>query len=116
MVGVPARREQVAYATRRGLSQRRSCTLMKVARSTLGYRSAKAVRDEPVLARMAALSKQYPRYGYRRIRIFVGRDGHAMSPGRAYRLWRRAKLQVPPQASAQTDRDRPPETTGTNGT
>jgi hypothetical protein len=92
MVGVPARREQVAYARRRGLSRRRSCTLMTVARSALGYRSAKASRDGPVLARMAALSAQYPRYGYRRIRIFLGRDGHAMSPGRAHRLWRRDLL------------------------
>ena len=40
MVSVPVRREQVAYATRRGLSQRRSCTLMKVARSTLGCPSS----------------------------------------------------------------------------
>jgi hypothetical protein len=32
MVGVPARREQVAYAIRRGLSQRRLCTLLDVSR------------------------------------------------------------------------------------
>jgi hypothetical protein len=30
---------------------------------------------------------QYPRYGYRRIRIFLGRDGHRINVGRAYRLW-----------------------------
>ena len=30
---------------------------------------------DAVLARMAELSAQYPRYGYRRIRIFLGRDG-----------------------------------------
>lgn len=117
MVSVPVRREQVAYATRRGLSQRRSCTLMKVARSTLGYRSAKAVRDGPVLARMAVLSAQYPRYGYRRIRIFLGRDGHSMSPGRAHRLWRRAKLQVPrkrPRKRIATGRPRPKAPTGAN--
>jgi hypothetical protein len=41
----------------------------------------------PILERMKALSAQYPRYGYRRIRIFLGRDGHRMSPGLAYRLW-----------------------------
>ena len=117
MVSVPVRREQVSYARHRGLSQRRSCTLMRVARSALGYRSAKAVRDGPVLARMAALSKQYPRYGYRRIRIFVGRDGYAMSPGRAYRLWRRAKLQVPrkrPRKRIATGRPRPKVPTGPN--
>jgi|SRR5829696_10304580 len=80
MVGVPVRREQVAYARRRGLSQRRSCTLLTVARSALGYRSIKATKDAPVLVRMAALSAQYPRYGYRRIRVFLGRDGFVMSP------------------------------------
>jgi putative transposase len=117
MVSVPVRREQVAYATRRGLSQRRSCTLMKVARSALGYCSAKAVRDGPVQARMVVLSAQYPRYGYRRIRIFLGRDGHSMSPGRAHRLWRRAKLQVPrkrPRKRIATGRPRPKAPTGAN--
>jgi hypothetical protein len=34
-----------------------------VARSALGYQSAKTVRDAPVLARMAALSARYPRPG-----------------------------------------------------
>jgi putative transposase len=117
MVSVPVRRDQVAYATRRGLSQRRSCTLMKVARSTLGYRSAKSVRDAPVLARMAALSAQYRRYGYRRIRIFLGRDGHVMSAGRAYRLWRHARLQVPrkrPCKRIAAGRPRPQAPTGAN--
>jgi transposase InsO family protein len=45
MVSVPARREQVAYTRRRGLSQRRSCTLLTVARSALGYRSANLVSE-----------------------------------------------------------------------
>lgn len=94
-MSVPVRRKQVAYGRERGLSARRACTLFSVARSALGYLSRKAVRDANVVAHMAALSAQYPRYGYRRIQIFLGRDGHAMSPGRAYRLWRLAKLQVP---------------------
>ena len=34
----------------------------------------------------------YPCYGYRRIRISLGRDGHRKSVGRAYRLWRAAGL------------------------
>jgi putative transposase len=117
MVSVPVRREQVAYAQRRGLSQRRSCTLLKVARSALDYRSAKSVRDAPVVSRMAALSAQYPRYGYRRIRIFLGRDGHVMSAGRAYRLWRRARLQVPrkrPRKRIAAGRPRPQAPTGAN--
>src|SRR5262249_39522202 len=54
----------------------------------------KAASDAPVVERMKELSGQYPRYGYRRIRIFLGRDGYRMSPGRAYRLWRGAGLQL----------------------
>ena len=59
----------------------------RVARSALSHASRKAAQDAPVIERMKALSAQYPRYGYRRIRIFLGRDGHRMSVGRAYRLW-----------------------------
>src|SRR6187551_4127389 len=95
MVSVPARRQQVAYGRERGLSARRACTLFSVARSALEYRSRKAAKDAPVVTRMKELSAQYPRYGYRRIRIFLDRDGHRMSPGRAHRLWQTARLQVP---------------------
>jgi putative transposase len=92
---VPVRRQQVDYGRERGLSARRACTLFSVARSTLAYCSRKEVKDAKVVERMTVLAAQYPRYGYRRIRIFLGRDGYAMSHGRAYRLWRLAKLQVP---------------------
>ena len=42
MVSVPARRAAVAYATGKGLSQRRACTLLGVGRSALHYRSTQA--------------------------------------------------------------------------
>ena len=75
--------------TGRGLSQRRACALVKVGRSALRYRSLKGAKDAPVLARMVELAARYPRYGYRRVRIFLGRDGHKMSFGGAYRGKRR---------------------------
>src|SRR5438552_18738717 len=78
MVGARVRRQQVAYAQGRGLSSRRACALLSVARSALGYQSRLAVRDAPAIAAMRALADQYPRYGYRRIRIFLKRAGHAM--------------------------------------
>ena len=59
---------------------RRACTLFKVARSALSYQSRKLGKDAPVIGRMKELSAQYPRYGYRRIRIFLGRGGYHMSP------------------------------------
>jgi hypothetical protein len=66
-VSVPARRAGVAFAMGKGLSQRRACTLLGAGRSALHYCSTKLSKDTPVLARMAELAAQYPRYGYWRI-------------------------------------------------
>jgi putative transposase len=84
--------------------------LLSVARSTLGYQSRLAERDAPALFAMRQLAAQYPRYGYRRIRIFLKREGHAMSTDRTHRLWRQAGLQVPrrrPRRRAAVSRPRP---------
>ena len=111
------RREAVAYARGRGLSQRRACTLLSLARSALDYVPRKAAADAPVLARKGELAREYPRYGYRRIRVFLGRDGHAMGAGRAHRLWRAAGLQVPrkrPRRRVASGRPRPQAPTGAN--
>jgi putative transposase len=116
-VSVRVRREAVAYATGRGLSQRRTCTLLSVARSALAYQARKPAADAAALARMGELARRYPRYGYRRIRVFLGRDGHRMSAGRAYRLWRAAGLQVPrkrPRRRVAASRPRPQAPTGAN--
>ena len=111
MVGAHVRRQQVAYARSRGLSDRRACAVLSVARSTLGYQSRLAVRDAPALTAMRRLAAQYPRDGYRRIRVFLRREGHVMSPDRTHRLWRQAGLQVPrrrPRRRVATGRPRPP--------
>ena len=116
-MSVPARRKQVAFGRERGLSARRACTLFSVARSALRYQGKMTERDAPVLAQMTEFAARYPRYGYRRIRIFLARDGHPMSPGRAHRLWRAAKLQVPrkrPRKRIATGRPRPRVPTGAN--
>lgn len=110
MVGARVRRQQVAYAESRGLSCRRACALLSVARSTVGYQSRLVARDAPALTAMRELAGQYPRYGYRRIQIFMKRAGHAMSADRTHRLWRQAGLQVPrrrPRRRAATSRPRP---------
>ena len=110
MVSARVRRAQVAYVQSRGLSARRACALLSIARSTMGYQCRLAVRDAPVVAAMRALAAQYPRYGYRRVRIFLARQGYRMSPDRAHRLWRQAGLQVPrkrPRRRVATSRPRP---------
>jgi putative transposase len=95
MVSAQARRSQVEFANHRGISVRRACALIGVARSTMGYEPKMPAKDGPVITMMRDLSSQYPRYGYRRIHIFLARRGHDMSPDRAYRLWHLAGLQVP---------------------
>jgi len=110
MVSAQVRRRQVEYARQRGVSSRRACALLSVARSTLGYESRLAAKDAPVVAAMRELSAQYPRFGYRRIQVFLERRGHAMSPDRAHRLWRQNGLQLPrrrPRRRISTGRPRP---------
>lgn len=117
MVSAAARRKQVEFAVGRGLSCRRACKLMQVARSALSYRSKKAARDAPAVGRMRALAELYPRYGYRRIRIFLAREGHPMGVDRAHRLWRITGLQVPrkrPRKRVAASRPRPQPATGPN--
>src|SRR5439155_2522325 len=66
---------------------------------------------------MRALAGQYPQYGYRKVRIFLARQGHTMSADRAYRLWRQAGLQVPrrrPRRRVATSRPRPLPPTAMN--
>lgn len=117
MVSAPARRAQIAYVCQRGRSVRRACALLSVARSTLKYESRMRRRDDPLLAQMRELAGQYPRYGYRRIQVFMARRGHELSAERTHRLWRLAGLQVPrkrPRKRAACSRPRPLPALGSN--
>ena len=110
MVSARVRRKQVGVVRRRGISVRRACALLGVARSTIGYKSALDARDAPMIAAMRELAAQYPRFGYRRIQVFLARRGHEMSADRAYRIWKKAGLQVPrrrPRRRVATSRPRP---------
>ena len=117
MVSAQGRRQQVAYVCQRGRSERRACALMSVARSSLRYQSRLQQRDAPVLAVMHELAAQYPRYGYRRIQVFLARRGQVMSADRTHRLWRLAGLQVPrkrPRKRVSIHRPRPLPASGAN--
>jgi putative transposase len=110
MVSAQARRSQVEFASHRGISVRRACALIGVARSTMGYEARMPAKDAPLITAMRDLSSQYPRYGYRRIHIFLARRGHEMSPDRVCRLWQLAGLQVPrkrPRRRVASSRPRP---------
>jgi putative transposase len=110
VVSPQARREQVEFACERGLSERRACGLVGLPRSCLSYELRLPAKDAPVIEAMKSLSSQYPRYGYRRIRIFLRRAGHELGVHRMHRLWRQAGLQLPrrrPRRRIATGRPRP---------
>jgi putative transposase len=88
-----------------------------VARSSLSYVSRLEERDRVVVEVMKALAARYPRYGYRRIQVFLEREGYVMSADRAYRLWTLAGLQVPrkrPRRRVASGRPRPLAPTAAN--
>jgi putative transposase len=117
MVSSQARRDQVALAMERGHTQRQACELIELPRSILKYRSVRAARDAPALDAMRRIAATYPRYGYRRVRIFLRREGHAMGAQRTYRLWCVAGLQLPrrrPRRRVAASRPRPLPATGPN--
>ncbi len=65
---------------------RRACRLVRQNSSTQCF-TREIPADEPViLARMRALVGKHPRYGYRRIRALLRREGFPVSRKRIYRL------------------------------
>jgi putative transposase len=95
MVSAQARREQVHYAVERGLSCRRACALLSVARSALHYQSRKQKADTKLVRRLRAVARAQPRYGYRRATAVLRAKGHEINPKRVYRVWREQGLTVP---------------------
>ncbi|VVE72331.1 transposase [Pandoraea captiosa] len=94
-MSVQARCEQARFAMARGLSQRRTCTLMQVSRSSLGYELKMPSKNAPVIDAMRALSGQFPRFGSHRIRVLLGREGIVLGRERCASFWAQAGLQVP---------------------
>ncbi len=109
-MSAPARRIAALYAMDRGVPQRRACALMQIARSTLFYVPAMPLQNAAVTTAMQRLSQQYPRYGSRRIRIFLHREGIQVGKDKCSRLWAEQGLQVPRKRQRRrvaTSRPRP---------
>jgi putative transposase len=77
------------------VSERRACRVVDQPRSSQRYVSMKAVEDAALSEMMVALSKENPRYGYRRVWALLRREGWAVNKKRVQRLWREADLKVP---------------------
>jgi putative transposase len=77
---------------------------MRMSGTLLGYEPTGPGRDAPVIDAMRRLlARQYPRFGYQRIRTFLKREGHEMSWERAHRLLQDAGLQLPQPAPSRPE-------------
>src|SRR5215210_1581812 len=93
----PARRREAVVHLQKTfeVSERRACRVLEQPRSSQRYVSTKAGKDAALVERMVALSRENPRYGYRRVWALLGREGWAVNKKRVQRLWREAGLKVP---------------------
>lgn len=91
MVSARQRREGVRFLTVWGLSERRSCALVQIGRSSCRYQAHP--RDDRTLVRkLRCIAKRYKRYGYRRAWAKLVRRGERINPKRVYRIWRQEGL------------------------
>ena len=114
MVGARVRRQQVAYAPTGSVEPPR-VRLALGGPVDVGVSVPVAARDAPALAVMRELAAQYPRYGYRRIRIFLKRAGPCDEHGSDASALAPGALQVPrrrPRRRVATSRPRPLPATG----
>ena len=93
MTSAAARREAVAAVMERGLSERRACALVRVARSVVRYRK-KRPGEEGLRARLRSLATARPRFGYRRLHCLLRREGERVNLKRVLRLYREEGLAV----------------------
>ena len=77
------------------LSERRACKAMDQPRSTQRYVGQRAHIDQALSCRMSEISRDNPRYGYRRVWALLRREGWAVNKKRVLRLWREQGLKVP---------------------
>ena len=77
------------------VSERRACGAIGQPRSTQRYAGRKAERDRRLVERMVGLSRENPRYGYRRVWALLRREGWSVNKKRVHRLWREEGLKVP---------------------
>ena len=77
MVSASSKREAVRRVVRQGMcSERRACRYLGLGRSSCQYRAKEAQEvTKKLVERIVWLSRKYPRYGYRRIRALLLREG-----------------------------------------
>jgi putative transposase len=77
------------------VSERRVCAVLGQHRSTQRHVPKGCDDEERLIADMVELTRQYGRYGYRRIAALLRDSGWQINDKRVERLWRREGLKVP---------------------
>ena len=94
MVKPADRRRAVGYLQAElGVSERWACGLIRVHRSTVQYRSRRAP-DFDLGKRLQELAAERRRFGYRRLRVLLDREGLRVNHKRVYRVYAELGLQV----------------------
>jgi putative transposase len=94
MVTPAARREAVAHLCEvHGVSQRRACTAIGVDRASIRYRSRRP-DDGAVRSRLRDLAVARRRFGWRRLKVLLSREGVRMNHKKLRRLYVEERLQV----------------------
>jgi len=93
----PSRRRKAVLALqdRLGLSERRACQLTGQHRSTQRHTPEPTPEDAALRERLRALSRERPRWGYRRAHARLTGEGWELNRKRVQRLWREEGLRVP---------------------
>ena len=91
---VERKREAVVFLKTREVSERRSCQLILLARSTCQYRIRREP-DEKFETEVKELAFAHPRYGYRRVHAWLNRSGQKTNRKRVVRVWQKFGLEVP---------------------
>jgi len=76
------------------ISQRRSCQLVGITRSSVRY-EARAQPDTALVDELRNIAIKHPRFGYRRAHVLVVRSGQIVNHKRVARLWRSNGLTLP---------------------
>ena len=103
MVTPAARRAVVTVAREaHGISERRACSIIGADRSALRYRHRRA-DDAATRTRLKQLAAERRRFGWRRLKLLLEREGIRMNHKKLRRLYGEERLQVRsprrPQAS-----------------
>jgi len=80
---------------RLGLSERRACEIAGQHRSTQRREPQRAPDDGALRGRLREISRERPRWGYRRAHARLVDEGWALNRKRTQRLWREEGLRVP---------------------